>query len=96
MLRGAWNALATPNPAFFGCDRLGLTAPVDVRLTPSFNRPVTGSKAGWTLVRASAGVLSCSVVFRPVMPPRLKALRRNIYCVGTIGCFWQPMIYHRW
>ncbi len=77
MLRGAWYALATPNPAFFGCDRFGLTAPVDVRLTPSFSSPVMGSNAGWTFVMGSAGVLSCSVVFRPVMPARLNALNRS-------------------
>ena len=47
--------MATPNPAFFGCDRFGLTAPVDVRLTPSFSSPVTGSNAGCTLVDRVGG-----------------------------------------
>ena len=50
--------MATPKPAFFGCERFGLTAPVDVRLTPSFSSPVIGSNTGATLVIGSAGLAS--------------------------------------
>ena len=56
--------MATPKPAFFGFERSGLTAPVDVRFTPLFNSPVTGltgSPAQIDQVKKQFGIFSRKV-----------------------------------